>query len=434
MAAMSVSTAQQRRELESLSRERLAAHQVARLNQLLRRLLPHNRFYAEKLAEHVDLSKLSETAGPVRDLTELAHWPFTYKQELIAPRGLGTANLTFDRKAYTRFHQTSGTHGRPLPVLDTAEDWRWWMEVWQYVLDAAGLERGDCVYLAFSFGPFIGFWSAFDAAIERGCLTVPGGGMTTLARLDMLRSCRPAAIFCTPSYALHMAEIAAGQQIDVGSFGVKSLILAGEPGGSLPGTRERIESAWQAKVLDHAGASEVGPWGVGDAAGGGVRVIESEFIAEFLSVDSGEAAADGELAELVITNLGRVGNPILRYRTGDLVRPERSEAGTNHFVLLAGGVVGRADDMLIVRGVNVFPSSLDQIVRSFPEIVEYRAIVRRTAEMDQLVVEIEDHLAQPNRVARELQTRLGLKAEVHSVPLLTLPRFEGKGKRLFDER
>ncbi len=344
------------------------------------------------------------------------------------------ANLTFPQDRYTRFHQTSGTRGRPLVVLDTAEDWAWWMDCWQFVLDAAEVAPGQCVFMAFSFGPFVGFWSAFDAACARGCLVVPGGGLSTLARLELLRRSQATAVFCTPGYALHLAEVAAENQITIGDLEVTRLILAGEPGGSVPEIRGRIESAWQARVIDHSGATEVGPWGYGDPNGEGLYVNENDFIAEFLSLETGDAAGEGELAELVLTNLGRVGSPVVRYRTGDLVRPSWRREGPNRFVFLPGGVLSRADDMMVIRGVNVFPSSIEQILRGFPEVIEYRMTARTSGEMDQLVVEIEDRLNDPKRVAQELQLRLGLKVEVHITPIGSLPRVEGKGKRFVDER
>jgi phenylacetate-CoA ligase len=426
---------QERRRLEGLDGKALARHQLGRLNRLFKSILPQNRFYAEKLTQ-ISASRLQAADGPLRSLDELARLPFTFKDELISSRQPGelAANLTFPLGHYTRFHQTSGTRGRPLVVLDTPEDWSWWMDCWQFVLDAGGIEPGDRVFMAFSFGPFVGFWSAFDAACARGCLVVPGGGMGTLSRLELLRTSKATVIFCTPSYALHLAEVAAEHQTDVGELQVRRLVLAGEPGGSVPAIRARVEQAWNAQVLDHSGATEVGPWGYGDPKGQGLFVNENDFIAEFLSVETGTAAAEGELSELVLTNLGRAGSPIIRYRTGDLVRPSWQHAGANRFVFLEGGVLSRADDMMIVRGVNIFPSSVEQILRSFPEVVEYRLIARKVGEMDHLVVEIEDRLNDPDRVASELRVRLGLKIEVQIVPLGSLPRVEGKGKRFVDER
>ena len=427
MKDMEHSTARERRRLESLDGESLARYQVARLNQLLAAILPTNRFYAEKL---------SRVKRPIESLHEMADWPFTFKEELLGkgPGGDLACNLTFPLECYSRFHQTSGTHGRPMDVLDTKEDWAWFQTCWNYVLDAAEISPGDRVVFPFSFGPFIGFWGCIDAFIERGCLVVPGGGMSSLARLELARASRATVLCCTPSYALHLAEVGEEHHIDVATLGVRRIIVAGEAGGSVPALRQKIADSWRADVVDHAGATEVGPWGYGDFLGDGVHILESEFIAEFLSVETGGPAAEDELAEIVLTSLGRAGCPVIRYRTGDLARPTWHRPGNNRFVFLSGGVLGRADDMLIVRGVNIFPSSIDQILRSFPEVVEYRITAFRQAAMDQLRIEIEDRLSRPERVARELKLRLNLSIDVAAVPLGSLPRFEGKGKRFVDNR
>lgn len=420
-----------RRRMESLTADELAAHQLRRFNALVDRIVGENRFYAEKLAN---------TPRPLASLEDLAGWPMTYKEELSGRASSALAgNLTWPRDRYAHLHQTSGTSGRPLVVLDTAEDWQWWIECWQYVFDAARVEAGDAVLMAFSFGPFIGFWSANDAAVARGCLVVPTGGMTTLARLEMIRSSCATALLCTPSYALHMAEVARHHSLNPAALGVRNIIVAGEPGGSLPNVRGRIESDWNAKVIDHAGATEVGPWGYGDRDGRGLFVLESEFIAEFVSVDTGEPSDEGQLSHLILTSLGRPGAPVIRYRTGDLVRPswrgiEDADGHRTRFVFLDGGVLGRADDMVTVRGVNVFPGSIDQILRGFPEVVEYRVTVSRKGELDRLHVEVEDRLGQVERIAEELRLRLGLRIETTLVPPGTLPRFDGKGKRFVDNR
>jgi phenylacetate-CoA ligase len=302
------------------------------------------------------------------------------------------------------------------------------------MLDAADITPADRVLMAFSFGPYIGFWSAHDACIDRGAMVIPSGGMSTVARLELMRSTQADVIFTTPSYALHMAEVAQQHGIRTDQLNVRRIIVAGEPGGSVPALRERIEYAWNARVIDHAGASEVGPWGVGDRYQRGLRVVETACLAEFLSLETGRPAQEGELSELVLTTLGRAGSPVIRYRTGDLVRPIWDTGDENRFVLLAGGVVGRADDMLVIRGVNIFPTSIEQIIASFPEIVEWRMTVEKIGVMDSLRIELEDRLHQPQRIAHELQLRLGLKIDVQTVPVGTLPRFEGKGKRLVDKR
>ena len=415
------------RRLESLDPAGLDAHQLARLNSLLAKILPQNRFYADKLGG---------LTTPLESLDDLADLPFTLKDELLdtRPGNFYAANLTYEPTAYRRFHQTSGTRGRPLAVLDTADDWAWWMDCWDTIFDAAEITDRDTAFMAFSFGPFVGFWSAHDAAIARGCLVIPGGGLTTAVRLEMLRSSQASVVFCTPSYALHLAEVAQQRQFDVASLNVRVLILAGEPGGSIPAVRARIEEAWQARAFDHAGATEVGPWGFADSSATGLHINESEFLAEFLSLETGWPAAEGELSELILTTLGRAGCPVLRYRTGDLVRPIWQHDRRIRYVLLDGGVLGRADDMMIIRGVNVFPSSVEQILRSFPEVLEYRITAFKATEMDQLLIEVEDRLDQPARVADELRLRLGLRIDVRCVPLGSLPRFEGKGSRFVDQR
>ncbi len=424
---MELRSIEERSRLAHLPRPELARYQLGRLADLFKAMLPANALYAEKYAD---------LPLPPRSLEELAALPYTFKEELLEPRHEGRLanNQTWPLERYVRYHQTSGTRGRPLAIVDSGDDWQWWLDCWQYVLDAAEIAPGDRVLMAFSFGPFIGFWSAHDALIHRGCLVVPGGGMNSAGRLDLARRAGANVLFCTPSYALHLAEVALEHKIDAAGLGIERIVLAGEPGGSVPATRARIAALWQAEVYDHAGASEVGPWGIPAARGAGLYVNEADFLCEFLSVETGRAAAEGELAELVITTLGRVGCPVIRYRTGDLVRPHWRHEGAPQFVFLAGGVVGRVDDMVIVRGVNIFPTAIEHIVRSFPEVIEYRATVSLHQGLDELSIEVEDRLADPARVAAELQLRLGLRVEVHCAALGSLPRFEGKGRRFVDCR
>jgi len=413
-------------------RGRLDELKCARLRGLLGAILPHNRFYA---------AKLGPEPRDVVTLDDCAAWPFTFKEELVAAAAATgrPGNLTRPAAEYVRYHQTSGTRGRPLPVWDTSADWDWWMECWSAILDRGGVQAGDRVFVASSFGPYAGFWSGFEAALSRRAMAIPSGGMSTLARLELMRGTGATVLVATPSYALHMAEVAADQKIDLAALPVRLVIVAGEPGGSIPAVRGRIAESWSATVLDHAGATEVGPWGVGDPQGRGLHVIEPWFHPEFLAVDSGGPAAPGVLAELVLTTLGRAGAPVIRYRTGDLVRPRWPAAadvaaGACPWVWLEGGILGRTDDMVVVRGVNIFPGAIDGIVRSFPEILEYRLTVATRESLDTMTLEIEDRLDDPGRVAGELQIRLGLRVDVVAVPLGSLPRFEGKGRRIVDQR
>jgi phenylacetate-CoA ligase len=429
----------------STPRSALDDLKLERLQRLLAEILPRNAFYAAKLRDVGG----NGSGGGIESLADLAAWPCTSKEELVAvAEAARPANLTWPVDRYVRFHQTSGTHGRPLPVFDTAADWAWWMDCWRTVCERGRVGPGDRVFVAASFGPYAGFWSGFEAAVTAGALAIPGGGLSSLGRIELLKRTQATVLLATPSYALHLAEVAADAQIDAAALSVRLVIVAGEPGGSVPAVRRRIAAAWGADVLDHAGATEVGPWGVGlldaeagplSAGGPGLHVIEPWFHPEFLSVETGGPAAAGELAELVLTTLGRAGCPVIRYRTGDIVKPrwptaEEIAAGGCPWVWLDGGVLGRTDDMLVVRGVNIFPRAIDEIVRSFPEIVEYRLQVAVRGSLDTMHLEIEDRLGDPDRVARELQMRLGLRVEVQAVPLGSLPRFEGKGRRIHDLR
>lgn len=436
---MPLTTYEERRAWEQLDRAELESRQLAKLNAVLAEVRAAGGFYADKLSDAPDR---------IASLEEFRGLPFTYKDELPAGdttdgkgegQANGAVNRTYPLARYVRFHQTSGSRGRPMAVYDTQEDWEWWLEGWQYVLDAAGVESDDRAMLAFSFGPFVGFWSAFDALAARGVLTIPGGGMGSLTRLDLIRRSAANVLLCTPNYAMRLAEVAAEHQLPLAELPIEKIIVAGEPGGSVPAVRERIEQTWGAKLFDHAGATEVGPWGYSEVVGArregrGVYVNESQFLAEFVSVETGEPGSEGELSHLVLTTLGRTGAPVIRYRTGDLVRPAWSHEGDNRFVFLEGGVLSRADDMMIIRGVNVFPAAIDQILRGFPEVVEYRMTARKQGEMDELIVEVEDRLQDPRRIAEELQVRLGLTIDVRLAAAMSLPRSEGKSKRFVDLR
>ena len=421
---MPLSTWPERERLRTLPREKLQEWQLSRLNHLLEQVAPLNSHLSNRLAG---------LKVPLQSLYDLSQIPECNKDDLAAevnPSHL----LTYPLDQFVRCHQTSGTRGRPVRVYDTLEDWEWWKHCWQYVLDAAEISSADRAFMAFSFGPFIGFWSAFDALVARHCMVIPGGGMTTLSRLELIKKSEATVLCCTPSYALHMAETATEHHMEPARWKVRKIIVAGEPGGSVPSVREQIESFWHAKVIDHAGASEVGAWGYSDPANQGIYLNEAEFIAEFCSLQTGSPAQEGELSEVILTALGRTGFPVIRYRTGDVARPVWKHGGSSNFVLLQGGLLSRTDDMLIVRGVNIFPSAIEQIVRAFPEVMEYRLIAYRESALDQLKLLVEDRLNQPRRVAEELRVRLGVRIEVECVPLGSLPRFEGKGRRFDDRR
>lgn len=414
---------------DSQTRSELEALQTSKLAALLRAILSGNPFYKNKL-------KGLDAPAAVDDFPNL---PFTTRAELqqnqLAHPPYGN-NLTYPVGDYSRLHQTSGSAGQPLRVLDRAEDWQWWKKCWATIYQAAGVTSEDRIIFPFSFGPFIGFWAAFESATALGNLCLPAGGMTTAARLRMLGDHEATVVCCTPTYALRLIEVAREQTIDLAAGSVRALILAGEPGGSLPATREAIEQGFGARVFDHAGMSEIGPYGFEcTEAPGGMHIMEDEFIAEVIDPQTQVAVKEGQQGELVLTNLGRLGWPLIRYRTGDLVKLSSGTCACGRsFARAEGGILGRIDDMFFIRGNNVYPSVVEDIVRGVPGIAEFQLKLDCRGPLSDLTIEVETTAGDADAIARRLQAavqdRLHFKPNVCTAPPGTLPRYEMKARRL----
>jgi phenylacetate-CoA ligase len=369
----------------------------------------------------------------VRSWADFERLPLTTKAELLADQEArppyGT-NLTYPLDRYTRLHQTSGSSGdHPLRWLDTPESWEWWVRIWsEHVYPAAGVGAGDRVFFAFSFGPFIGFWSAFGGAERLGALAISGGAMTSEQRVRTMLDLRATVLLSTPTYALRLADVAHGLGIELESSQIRVTLHAGEPGASIPATRAAIESAYSAACFDHTGMTELGPTGFSCSQRDGIHLVESEFIFEVLDA-AGRPTNEGEL---VATNLGRWGMPLVRYRTGDRVQVsrERCSCGSS-FLKLVGGIRGRVDDMFTVRGVNLYPSQVEDIVRGHPEVTEFVIEHRRVREMDEVTLLVESAGEDPTeRLEADLRQALGVRLECKVVPTGTLPRSELKSKRI----
>jgi phenylacetate-CoA ligase len=384
-------------------------------------LVERNRFYADRLKGKSLFEEI----------------PFTTKQELVDDQAnhppFGT-NLTFPIENYIRIHQTSGTSGKPVLWLDTKESWDWWLRCWSEVMRGAGVRTGDRVYVAFSFGPFIGFWAAFEAAQSMGLMTISGGGQSTEQRLLSIVEREATVLVCTPTYALRLAEVARQQGVDMSRSAIRLTVHAGEPGASIPETRRRIQEAFGAKTFDHVGMTEMGAYGFECEAQSGLHMNEDEFIVEMIDPQTLRPVHEGQKGELVLTNLGRIGMPLIRYRTGDLgvISREPCRCGRGS-ARLVGGVVGRSDDMITVRGVNVFPSAIENIVRRHPEIVEFAIEVYRRREMHELHLKVElvsGTTGVLEVLGQEFSNDLRIRASIERVEDGSLPRFELKSRRV----
>ena len=416
-----------------MPRKALEALQIEKLRSMLKQIYGRNRFYTDKL----DAAGIHPES--IKTLEDFKSLPLTSKAELVQAQSDALpfgSNTTFEESAYSRFHQTSGTSGTPLRVLDTPESWDWWGRCWGHVLAGAGLTENDRLFVPFSFGPFIGFWAAVEGARKINALMIPGGGRDSLQRLHLMKELGTTAMCCTPTYALRLAEVAQESGFDLSEIPLQTLIHAGEPGANVPATKARIESVWNAKCFDHAGASEIGAHSFEcEVQPNGTHVTESEFIVEVLNPETQEAVPEGEQGELIITNLGRIGYPVIRYRSGDLVVLNQQKCACGRsFARFEGGVLARADDMVVVRGINVFPSAVENLVRQCETVEEFRITVSTNREMANLAIELElSKTANPESarktVDQAIQNELSLRPEITFVPSGSLPRFEMKAKR-----
>jgi phenylacetate-CoA ligase len=416
-------------------RSEIEGKQLERLRFLLGELRQNNAFYRPKL-------EAAGLDGGVESLEAFcAAMAFTTKMDLVwdreehPPYG---SNLTYPRDRYCRYHQSSGTTSEPMAYIDTEESWNAMLDTWERVFEAARIAPDEAIFFAFSFGPFLGFWTAFDAAVRRGNLSIPGGGFSSASRIETMRANGATALCCTPTYAIRLGEIlreSGGEPLPV-----RKIIVAGEPGGSIPETRARIEELWNgAKVFDHHGMTEVGPVSFEDPSREMCLCIAEEaFLAEVIDAETQKEVAEGETGELVLTTLTRTAAPLLRYRTGDLVRKGYADLadGSGEAVLaLEGGILGRLDEMVVIRGVNIYPTAIEKVIRGISEVAEYQVTQTTRDSMAELKVSVEavPEAAAPDKLVSQVEAAFdkafALRIPVSLVEAGSLPRFEFKSKR-----
>jgi phenylacetate-CoA ligase len=430
---------------ETLERERLEALQLAKLRYQCEWAASRSPWYRRRFeAEGFE-------PGQLQSLDDLRRIPLLYRDEWMASQDAQPPFgeiPTIGAEGAIRVHTTSGTTGRgPLRALDSRKDWAWIAEMWSYAIWGCGVRPGDVAYIAFGYGSFIGFWGLHYAMEKVGVLNVPGGAQTTEARVLQIIDFGATVVAATPTYALRLAQEASSLGVDLAGSRVSRLILSGEPAGSIPQTKALIEEQWGAKAFDTAGMTEIGTIMVFECSEqpGGTHIIEDNLIEEVIDPVSLEPVPYGERGERVVTSFGRGAIPLLRYRTGDLVCrvPAARCACGRGFDLFEGGILGRVDDMKIVRGTNVYPRAIEAIVREFSEVDEFQTVITHEGIRDEITLRVElkpDSSADGwPALSEELHRRLalaheGLNFRVEQAGAGELPRFELKAKRTVDRR
>jgi phenylacetate-CoA ligase len=428
---------------ETMPREEIEALQVRKLRNLVEWTDAQVPWQSKRLRD------AGVTGDSINSLDDIRRLPLMTREKWMKgqledpPFG---PILAADRDLAIRYHTTSGTTGAtPIRVLDGTKDWEWIAEMWCYGLWGFGVRPTDTVFVAFGYSTFIGFWGLHYACEKMGCLTLPGGAMTTDQRVKQIHDMGATVVCSTPTYALRMAQEAKSLGIDLASGPVKRLILSGEPAGSIPATKKLIEEQWGAKAGDTAGMTELGTIMIFECAQqpGGTHIIEDNYIEDVLDPESGEPLPYGQMGERVVTSFGRGFIPVLRYRTRDFVVkvPGSNCSCGRTFDIYDGGIRGRVDDMKLVRGTNVYPRAVEAIVREFSEIDEFQIhLYTEEGIRDEIEILVEIPAAgDADRVLAELGKKLAeahenLRFGVRKAEDGSLPRFELKAKRLVDER
>ena len=429
-------------ERETWSRDRIETFQLDALRRQLERVGQRSAHYRGVFAG------AGFQPGDLKSFADLRRLPFTRKSDYVA--GLqaeppfGTLAAVKPGEA-VRVHFSSGTTAGPAPVLWTQADIDRWADLYARYLYAQGLRRGDIFQCMFSYAWFVGGLGATLAAQHLGALVIPASSSDTERQIDTIFEYKPTCVIGTPSFMAHMAEAAEKLGRDLASSTVKMVCVGGEPGASIPGTRERIERQWGAKMFDCYGALECQPIGWDTAAQIGPTLAEDFIYVEILHPETQEPVADGERGVLVLTHLDKEACPLVRWWTGDMVVRDSKPApdGRTH-ARLAGGVMGRSDDMLIIRGVNLFPTAVEDIVRAFPGVTsEYLLVLDdslkdpKTGFLTGVKLRVEPAADAGPDLAHELEKRLREKLQVRFqvevVPAGTLPRTVHKAKRVVHE-
>jgi len=428
-------------DVELWPRERIEAYQLEALKKQLAYVGGASAHYRNLFAE------IGFDPASFASLDDIRRLPFTRKQDYVAGLDVEPPFGTFraiGMEDAARVHFSSGTTARPTPVLWSQWDIKRWADLYARYLYAQGLRRGDVFHCMFGYSWFVGGLGATLAAQHLGCLVIPGGSVDTERQIDTILEYRPKTVIGTPSFMAHIAEAAAARGVDLTKSSVEMVCVGGEPGASIPGTRERIERQWGARMFDCYGALECQPIAWDTAAQIGPQIAEDFIYVEIIDPKTLEPVAEGERGVLVLTHLDKQACPLVRWWTGDIVLRDASPApdGRTHARLI-GGVLGRADDMLIVRGVNLFPSAVEDVVRAHPGTTnEYVLVVDETMRDPttgflrgiKLRIEAADGAeGLAESLGARLREKLNVRFDIEVLPAGTLPRTVHKAKRVIKE-
>ena len=430
--------------VETLSSDRLRQLQFNRFQDIFRWTYDHSKFH-RSLYDGAGI-----TPADIRSFEDIRHVPKVEKSMMRDvqrkdPFPYGDA-LCVPLEEVSEFRQTSGTTGQPVYQADTWQDWEWWAECWSYILWAQGYRPSDRVFIPFGYNIFVAFWAGHYAAEKVGCEVVPSGVLDTQARILKIQELKATAIMATPTYVLGMADVARSKMdIDPAELGIKKITCAGEPGASIPSTKKRMEDVWNAKVYDHAGATEIGAWSFEcEEQSGGMHVNEAFFLVEIEDIDTGEIIeTPGRRGKMVITALNRYAQPCVRFDAKDIIEWDASPCACGRtFRLIKGGVVGRADDITKVKGVLLAPTAIEEVVRGVDGLSdEYEVVVDKLGDVDRikLKVEIMPGLEEQTKTIEtelkdqlRLKTNLGYRIEFYDYG--RLPRYDVKARRFKDMR
>jgi phenylacetate-CoA ligase len=429
--------------LETMPREKLQKLQLKKFKEIFTWAYEHSRFYRQLYRD------AGIEPGDIRTFDDIRKVPKIEKSMLRGAQGKDPFPygdiLCVPLDQVTNYHQTSGTTGQPVYQADTWQDWELSTEAFAYALYAQDYRAGDRLFLPFGYNIFIAFWSYHYAAEKLGCEIVPGGVLNTEARILKMQELRCTAMGATPTYILGMAETARKMGLDPPKdLSIRKITSAGEPGGSIPATRKRMEDAWGAKVYDQVGSTEIGHWGYECRYQSGMHVNEGLYLVEIEDVETGQPIdKPGQRGKMVATNLNRMAQPCIRFDVKDIIQwnAQPCDCGRT-FRLLEGGVQGRADDITKVKGVLLSPAAIEEVVRDIPELGnEYLVVVTKKGDIDDITLKVEikpeykkDEASIKAKLTDQLRikTNLGYNIEFHDYE--SLPRSQTKSRRFQDMR